>query len=197
MKAVTKIRGKRIRIDAAELAIEEKLLDINRVTKVVKGGKNLSFRALMVVGDGKGHVGSGLAKATEVPEAIHKAGAMARKGLIEVPIVNGTIPHEILAKFGASKILLKPAAPGTGVVASNTARAVLELAGIKDILSKSLGSSSKINVVKATMIALANLKKPKEAEVIPLQAEQSDLQAKDFTDETDAEVPEDKANETK
>lgn len=163
MKAVTKIRGKKAKIDASELTLEEKLLSIDRVTKVVKGGRHLRFRALVVVGDGKGHVGFGLAKAAEVPGAIRKAGAVARKGLIEVPVMNGTIPHEILAKFGASKILLKPAAPGTSVIASNTVRAMLELAGIEDILSKSLGSSNKINVIKATMTALANLKKPKEA----------------------------------
>ena len=165
MKAITKVTGKKARIDASELALEEKLLGIDRVTKVVKGGKHLRFRALMIVGDGKGHVGFGLAKAAEVPEAIRKAGAVARKRLIEVPIMDGTIPHEILAKFGASKILLKPALPGTGLVASHIARAVLELAGIEDILSKSLGAQSKINVVKATMLALASLRKPKEARI--------------------------------
>ena len=163
MKAVTKIRGKKVRIDASELSLEEKLLGIDRVTKVVKGGRHLRFRALVVVGDGQGHVGFGLAKAAAVPEAIRKAGAMAKKELIEVPIKDGTIPHEIIAKFGASKILLKPAAPGTGLIVGSTARAVLELAGIKDIISKSLGSSNKVNVVKATILALASLKKRKEA----------------------------------
>jgi small subunit ribosomal protein S5 len=160
MKAITKMTGKRAKVDASELALEEKLLGIDRITKVVKGGKHLRFRALVIVGDKERHVGFGLAKATEVPEAIRKAGAAARKELLEVPNINGTIPHEVLAKFGASKILLKPATPGTGLVASNTARTVLELAGIRDILSKSLGSSNKVNVVKATMLALANLKKP-------------------------------------
>jgi small subunit ribosomal protein S5 len=179
MKAITKVTGKKAKIDASELALEEKLLGVDRVTKVVKGGKHLRFRALVVVGDGAGHVGFGLAKAGEVPEAIRKAGAVARKGLIEVPIVNDTIPHEILAKFGASKILLKPALPGTGLIVNHTARAVLELAGIKDILSKSLGAQSKVNVVKATMLALANLRKPKEAVIEP-----------------DAEAQRDKANET-
>jgi small subunit ribosomal protein S5 len=163
MKAVTKLREKKVKIDASELSIEEKLLGIDRVTKVVKGGRHLRFRALVVVGDGQGHVGFGLAKAAAVPEAVRKAGAMARKGLIEVPIKDNTIPHEILAKFGASKILLKPAAPGTGLIVSNTARAVLELAGIKDVLGKSLGGPSKINVAKATMLALANLRKGEEA----------------------------------
>jgi len=163
MKAITKVVGKKTKIDASELTIEERLIAIDRITKVVKGGRRLRFRALLVVGDGNGHVGFGLAKATAVPEAIHKAGAAGRKNMIEVPVVNSSIPHEILAKFGASKILLKPAMPGSGMIASNTVRAVLELAGIKDILSKSLGSSNKINVVKATMLALASLKKPKEA----------------------------------
>jgi small subunit ribosomal protein S5 len=163
MKAITKVIGKRAKVDVPESELEEKLMAIDRVTKVVKGGRRLHFRALMAVGDGKRHVGIGLAKATGVPEAIRKAGAVARKELIEVPIVNTTIPHEILAKFGASKILLKPAAFGTGMVASNTVRTVLELAGIKDIISKSLGSSNKVNVVKATILALASLKKPKEA----------------------------------
>jgi len=164
MKAVTKVVGKKTKVDASELTVEEKLIGINRVIKVVKGGRRLRFRALLIVGDGDGHVGFGLAKATEVPKAINKAGAVARKNLIEVPVVNGsTIPHEILAKFGASKVLLKPAAPGSGMIASNTVRTVLELAGIKDILSKSLGSSNKVNVVKATMLALASLRKPREA----------------------------------
>lgn len=188
MKAVTKVIREKAKIDASELTLEEKLLGIDRVTKVVKGGRHLRFRALVIVGDGRGHVGFGLAKATAVPEAIRKAGAMARKGLIEVPIMNDTIPHEVLAKFGASKILLKPAAPGTGLIASNTARAVLELAGAKDILSKSLGSSNKVNVVKATILALANLKKPTEAEVLSL--------AKDLEGETGAESSKDKVNET-
>ncbi|TEU17106.1 MAG: 30S ribosomal protein S5 [Dehalococcoidia bacterium] len=163
MKAVTKVRGKKAKIDASELSLEEKLLGIDRVTKVVKGGRHLRFRASVVVGDGQGHVGFGLAKAAAVPEAVRKAGAMARRGLIEVPIKDNTIPHEILAKFGASKILLKPAAPGTGLIVNNTTRAVLELAGIKDALGKSLGGPSKINVAKATILALANLRKGEEA----------------------------------
>jgi small subunit ribosomal protein S5 len=125
---------------------------------VVKGGRHLRFRASVVVGDGQGHVGFGLAKAAAVPEAVRKASAMAKKGLIAVPIKDGTIPHEILAKFGASKILLKPAAPGTGLIVGSTARAVLELAGVKDVLGKSLGGPSRINVAKATMLALSNLK---------------------------------------
>jgi len=180
MKAVTKMRDKRAKIDASELELEEKLIALNRVTKVVKGGRRLRFRALVAVGDGKGHVGIGLAKATGVPEAIRKANAAGRKELIEVPIVNTTIPHEILARFGASKVLLKPAASGTGVVASNTIRVVLELAGIKDIISKSLGSSNQVNVVKTTMLALSNLRRPKGAVTEA---------------ETDSEVQEEDVNE--
>ena len=162
MKAVKKIRERKIEVDSSELELQEKLVTLDRVNKVVKGGKRMRFRALVVVGDGNGHVGFGLAKAAGVPDATQKANAMARKGLMEVPIVNGTIPHEILAKHGASKILLKPASPGAGLICSNTIRAVLELAGIRDILSKSLGSSNRINVVKATMVALTNLREIRE-----------------------------------
>ena len=179
MKAVTKIRGKRAKIDASELSLEEKLLGIDRVTKVVKGGRHLRFRALVVVGDGQGHVGFGLAKAAGVPEAIRKASAMAKKELIEVPIKDGTIPHEIIAKFGASKILLKPAAPGTGLIVGSAARTVLELAGIKDAIGKSFGGPSKINVAKATILALANLRKSEEAAI-----------------QTDVEAQEEKVDET-
>jgi small subunit ribosomal protein S5 len=173
MKAVTKVRGNRARIDASELGLEEKLLGIDRVTKVVKGGRHLRFRASVVVGDGQGHVGFGLAKAAAVPEAVRKAGAMARKELIEVPIKDNTIPHEILAKFGASRILLKPAAPGTGLIVNNTARAVLQLAGVRDALGKSLGGPSKINVAKATMLALANLRQSEETAI------QTDIEAQE------------------
>jgi small subunit ribosomal protein S5 len=173
MKAVTKLRKKRNKIDATDLKLEEKLLGIDRVTKVVKGGRHLRFRALVVVGDGQGRVGFGLAKAAAVPEAVRKAGATARKELIEVPIRNSTIPHEILAKFGASKILLKPAAPGTGLIVNNTTRSLLELAGIKDVLGKSFGGPSKINVAKATMLALANLKQTEKAAI------QTDVEAQE------------------
>jgi len=162
MKAVTKVKEERSKIDPSDLNLEEKLLGIDRVTKVVKGGRHLRFRALVVVGDGQGHVGFGLAKAGAVPEAVRKAGATAKKDLIEVPIKEGTIPHEILAKFGASKVLLKPAAPGTGLIVNNTSRALLELAGVKDVLGKSLGGPSKINVAKATMLALTHLKRTEE-----------------------------------
>ncbi len=162
MKAITKAVGKKAKVDASELELKERLIGIDRITKVVKGGRRLRFRALLVVGDGNGHVGIGLAKATGVPEAIRKASAVAKKELIEVPVVDGTIPHEILAKFGASKVLLRPAKPGTGLIASNTVRAVLELAGIKDITSKSLGSPGWVNVARATILALSSLKKPEE-----------------------------------
>jgi len=179
MKAVTKVGAKRAKIDTTDLDLEEKLLGIDRVTKVVMGGRHLRFRALVVVGDRQGHVGFGLAKATAVPEAIRKAGAMAKKRMIEVPIKDGTIPHEILAKFGASKVLLKPAAPGTGLIVNNTARAVLELAGIKEVLGKSLGGSSKINVAKATMLALANLRKSEEEEIPPALTDVSTGEARE------------------
>jgi small subunit ribosomal protein S5 len=168
MKAIIKLKEKRVKIDASELSLEEKLLGVDRVTKVVKGGKHLRFRALVVVGDHNGHVGFGLAKAAGVPEAVRKASAIAKKELIRVPIKDGTIPHEILAKFGASTILLKPAASGTGLIVGSTARAVLELAGVKDILGKSLGGPSKINVAKATLLALANLRKSEEAAIQPV-----------------------------
>jgi small subunit ribosomal protein S5 len=163
MKAVNKLIEERTKIDTSELDISEKLVSLNRVTKVVKGGKRLRFRALVVVGDGNGHVGIGLGKAKEVPEAIRKAGVIARKGLYKVTMSGTTIPHEILAKSGAARVLLKPAPPGTGVIAGGSVRSVLEAAGIKDVLSKSIGSSNPVNVVRATVLALASLKKPEEA----------------------------------
>lgn len=150
------------KIDPTELALNDKLVYINRVAKVMKGGKRLSFSALTVTGDGNGHVGIGIGKANEVPAAISKANAIARKNLVKVPLVGATIPHEIMIKFGAAKVLLKPAAPGTGIIAGGSIRAVLELAGIKDVLTKSLGSANKANTAKATMLALSQLKNPKE-----------------------------------
>jgi small subunit ribosomal protein S5 len=150
------------KIDPTELALTEKLIRVNRVAKVVKGGKRLSFSALVVTGDGNGHVGLGLGKANEVPAAISKAGAIARKNLIKVPLAGTTIPYEIRVSFGAAKVLLKPAALGTGVIAGGSIRAVLEAAGIKDILTKSLGSANRINVAQATMLALSQLKNPEE-----------------------------------
>jgi len=150
------------KIDPTELTLNDNLIKINRVAKVVSGGKRLSFSALVVTGDGNGHVGLGLGKATEVPEAINKAGAVARRNLIAVPLADTTIPYEIKVKFGAAKVLLKPASRGTGIIAGGSVRAVLEAAGIKDILTKSLGSSNYINVAKATILALSQLKDPKE-----------------------------------
>ncbi len=165
MKAVTKIPENRGKVDTTELELTEKLVALNRVTKVVKGGKRLHFRALVVVGDGKGHVGAGIGKAREVPEAVRKAGAAARKELMKVVMAGTTIPHEIRAKYGAAEVLLKPAVPGTGVIAGGGVRAVLEAAGVKDVLSKSLGCSNPINMVRATIVALANLRYPEEVVV--------------------------------
>ena len=150
------------RIDPTELTLSDKLIYINRVAKVMKGGKRLRFSALVVTGDGNGHVGIGVGKANEVPAAINKGGARARKSLIEVSLAGSTITHEIMVRYGAAKVLLKPAAPGTGVIAGGSVRAVLEACGIKDILTKSLGTSNHINVARATMLALSELKDPKE-----------------------------------
>ena len=150
------------RIDPEELNLTEKLVHVRRVAKTVGGGRKLSFSALMVVGDDEGHVGFGLGKGKEIPIAIRKGAAVARKNLVRVPMKGSTITHEITAKFGAAKVFLKPAAPGTGVIAGSAVRAVVEAAGIRDILSKSLGSPNPVNVVQATILALSRLKEPEE-----------------------------------
>ncbi|HNS14339.1 MAG TPA: 30S ribosomal protein S5 [Syntrophorhabdaceae bacterium] len=152
--------AERKRIEPGELELQDRLVYINRVAKVVKGGRRFSFSAIVVVGDGNGRVGFGLGKANEVPDAIRKAVERAKKSIIEVPVRKGTIPHEIKAKYGTSEVFMKPASEGTGVIAGRAVRAVVEVAGITNILTKCYGSRNYHNVVKATIKGLATLKSP-------------------------------------
>jgi small subunit ribosomal protein S5 len=150
------------RIDPAKLTLEERVVQINRVAKVVKGGRRFSFSAVVVVGDGQGHVGAGLGKAGEVPEAIRKGVEDAKKNIIRIPMIGTTIPHEVHAEYAAAKVMLKPASQGTGVIAGGSVRAVMEAAGVRDILTKIHGSTNPVNVVRATLEALRDLKSAEE-----------------------------------
>jgi small subunit ribosomal protein S5 len=154
--------AKNERAEAGDAELQEKVVFINRVAKVMKGGRRFHFTAIVVVGDQNGRVGAAMAKATEGPEAIRKAATVAKKHMITVPMVNTTIPHPLLVRFGASKVLIKPAPKGSGLIAGGGVRAVLEMAGVKDAVAKSLCSSNPANTVKATVLALSMMRGPKE-----------------------------------
>ena len=156
-------RERQDRQDGAGSGFQERVVDIKRVSKVVKGGRHFSFNAMVVVGDGSGQVGIGLGKAGEAPEAVRKGTTIARRNLIKIPMKGSTIPHEIIYRYGASTVMLKPAAPGTGIIAGGSVRAVVTAVGIRDILTKSLGNPNPVNLVKATYHGLASMQMPEEA----------------------------------